>query len=85
MLGDAKLASDFADEMLGKIGGFRDENVDKIYFFSERGIYVIGFSYPVVPKNQARIRVQISGAHTPEDIDRTVDAFIEVGKKLQVI
>jgi len=67
MLGDAKLASDFADDMLAK------------------GIYVIGFSYPVVPKDKARIRVQISAAHTQEDIDRTVAAFIEVGKSRNVI
>ena len=50
-----------------------------------KGIYVIGFSYPVVPKDQARIRVQISAAHTEEDIDRTVAAFIEVGKSRNVI
>ncbi len=49
------------------------------------GIYVIGFSYPVVPKGQARIRVQLSAAHTTDQIDRTVDAFIKVGKKHGVI
>jgi len=49
------------------------------------GIYVIGFSFPVVPKGQARIRVQLSASHTPEQIDRTVDAFIKVGKKHGVI
>ncbi|MFE0763224.1 glycine C-acetyltransferase [Streptomyces smyrnaeus] len=42
----------------------------------ERGIYVIGFSYPVVPKGQARIRVQLSAAHSTEDVDRAVDAFV---------
>ncbi|XP_055533169.1 2-amino-3-ketobutyrate coenzyme A ligase, mitochondrial isoform X1 [Wyeomyia smithii] len=67
MLGDARLASVFADEML------------------KRGIYVIGFSYPVVPKGKARIRVQLSAAHTDEEIDRAVSAFIEVGKQLSVI
>lgn len=67
MLGDARLAADFADGML------------------EQGVYVIGFSYPVVPKGKARIRVQISAAHSTEDIDRTVDAFIEVGRKFGVI
>ena len=46
---------------------------------------MIGFSYPVVPKGKARIRVQISAAHTTEDIDRTVNAFIEVGKLRNVI
>ena len=40
----------------------------------ERGIYVIGFSYPVVPKGQARIRVQLSAAHSSDDVDRCVDA-----------
>ncbi|MDW8251812.1 MAG: glycine C-acetyltransferase [Myxococcales bacterium] len=49
------------------------------------GIYVIGFSYPVVPKGQARIRVQISAAHTPEHIDQAVAAFTKVGKELGVI
>ena len=53
--------------------------------FSERGIFVIGFSYPVVAKGKARIRVQISAAHTTEDIDRTVEAFIEVGRARNVI
>ncbi|XP_014212199.1 2-amino-3-ketobutyrate coenzyme A ligase, mitochondrial [Copidosoma floridanum] len=51
----------------------------------EKGIYVIGFSYPVVPKDKARIRVQISAAHTTEEIDRAVDAFVEIGKGLGVI
>jgi len=51
----------------------------------KRGIFVIGFSYPVVPKGKARIRVQISAAHTTEDIDRTVEAFIEVGRARNVI
>jgi len=46
---------------------------------------VIGFSYPVVPKGKARIRVQISAAHTIQDIDRTVDAFIKIGKRRNVI
>ena len=55
------------------------------FFFTAKGIYVIGFSYPVVPKDKARIRVQISAAHTEEDIDRTVAAFIEVGKSRNVI
>uniref|UniRef100_A0A8D0L7R3 2-amino-3-ketobutyrate coenzyme A ligase, mitochondrial n=1 Tax=Sphenodon punctatus TaxID=8508 RepID=A0A8D0L7R3_SPHPU len=63
MLGDARLASVIADDML------------------ERGIYVIGFSFPVVPKGKARIRVQISAVHSEEDIDRCVEAFTEVGRK----
>ena len=48
-------------------------------------IYVIGFSYPVVPKGKARIRCQLSGAHTKEQIEKTVNAFAEVGKKFGVI
>jgi glycine C-acetyltransferase len=51
----------------------------------DEGIYVIGFFYPVVPKDQARIRVQLSAAHTIDQVDRAVDAFIKVGKKLKVI
>lgn len=64
MLGDAKLAGQFAEEMLS------------------RGIYVVGFSFPVVPKGAARIRTQISAAHSTEDIDKAVAAFIEVKNKL---
>lgn len=48
-------------------------------------IYVIGFFYPVVPKGQARIRVQISAAHTREHLDRAIDAFVKVGRKLEVL
>jgi glycine C-acetyltransferase len=51
----------------------------------QRGIYVIGFSYPVVPQGQARIRLQVSAAHTPEQIDRAVQAFTEVGRELGLI
>ena len=51
----------------------------------ERGIYVIGFSFPVVPKGQARIRTQMSAAHSSADIDRAVEAFGEIGKELGVI
>ncbi|MGN6143263.1 MAG: aminotransferase class I/II-fold pyridoxal phosphate-dependent enzyme, partial [Mesorhizobium sp.] len=51
----------------------------------ERGIYVIGFSFPVVPKRQARIRTQMSAANSSADIDRAVDAFGEVGKELGII
>ncbi len=51
----------------------------------EKGIYVIGFSYPVVPKGQARIRTQMSAAHTLEHVDKAVDAFIEVGRELGVV
>ena len=51
----------------------------------ERGIYVIGFSYPVVPQGQARIRIQVSAAHTPEQLERAAQAFREAGKELGVI
>jgi len=67
MLGDARLASEFADEMLS------------------RGIYVIGFSFPVVPKEKARIRVQLSAAHTPAQVQTCIDAFIQVGRSKGVI
>lgn len=67
MIGQAKLASQFAEEMLNN------------------GIYVVGFSYPVVPQGKARIRVQISAAHSESDIDTCVDAFVKVGRKLRII
>ncbi|MBX3699492.1 MAG: glycine C-acetyltransferase [Dokdonella sp.] len=67
MLGDAKLAQRFADELLAE------------------GIYVIGFFYPVVPQGQARIRTQMSAAHSREQIDHAVAAFIKVGRKLGVL
>ncbi len=51
----------------------------------EEGIYVIGFSYPVVPKGQARVRVQISAAHEIEDLSRAVDAFVAAGKRVGVL
>ena len=67
MLGEAKLASDMADDLL------------------KEGIYVIGFSYPVVPKGQARIRVQLSALHTFDMLDKAIEAFSKVGKKYGVI
>jgi glycine C-acetyltransferase len=67
MLGEARLAVEFADRLL------------------DEGIYVIGFSYPVVPNGQARIRVQLSAAHCNEEIDRAIAAFTSVGKSLGVI
>jgi glycine C-acetyltransferase len=51
----------------------------------KKGIYVIGFSYPVVPQGQARIRIQVSAAHTTEQIDRAIAAFAEAGRELGVI
>ena len=50
-----------------------------------RGVYVVGFSYPVVPQGAARIRVQISGAHSTDDIDKCVAAFAEVGREMGVV
>ncbi|ATG15684.1 2-amino-3-ketobutyrate coenzyme A ligase [Providencia alcalifaciens] len=67
MLGDAKVAQEFASELL------------------KEGIYVTGFFYPVVPQGQARIRTQMSAAHSEEDILHAVDAFTRIGKKLQLI
>jgi len=51
----------------------------------EEGIYVIGFFFPVVPKEKARIRVQLSAAHTKDHLDKAIEAFIKVGKELKVI
>lgn len=58
------------------------EMADKLL---EKGIYVIGFFYPVVPKDKARIRVQLSAAHTKEHLDKAIAAFTEVGKELTII
>jgi glycine C-acetyltransferase len=51
----------------------------------EEGIYVIGFSYPVVPQGEARIRVQLSAAHTPADVDQAIAAFTKVGRSMKMI
>ncbi len=51
----------------------------------EEGVFVTGFYYPVVPKGQARIRVQVSAGHTTEQLDRCVEAFVKVGKALKVL
>ena len=67
MLGDAKVATEFAQRLL------------------EHGVYVIGFSFPVVPHGKARIRTQMSAAHTTEQLDRAIAAFITVGKELGVV
>jgi glycine C-acetyltransferase len=66
MLGDAALATRFADAML------------------QKGVYVIGFSYPVVPQGKARIRTQISAAHTRDDLALAIEKFAEVKKELGV-
>ncbi len=67
LLGEARLAVDFARDLL------------------DEGIYVVGFSYPVVPQGQARIRVQLSAAHTPEQVERAVAAFTAVGRRRGVL
>jgi len=67
MLGDAALASKFAEKLL------------------ERGVYVIGFSYPVVPMGKARIRTQMTAGHSLEQLDRAIEGFIAVGRELGVI
>ncbi|AEW86629.1 glycine C-acetyltransferase [Flavobacterium columnare NBRC 100251 = ATCC 23463] len=51
----------------------------------EEGIYVIGFFYPVVPKDKARIRVQLSAGHTKEHLDKAIEAFVKIGKELKII
>ncbi len=50
-----------------------------------KGVYVTGFFFPVVPKDQARIRTQMSAVHSEDDIDRVVEAFAQVGRELGVI
>jgi len=67
LLGEAKLAVDFAKDLL------------------DEGIYVVGFSFPVVPKGAARIRVQLSAAHEPAMVDRAVEAFVKVGRRRGVL
>ncbi|UJF22338.1 glycine C-acetyltransferase [Shewanella sp. OMA3-2] len=67
MIGDAKLASDFANQLLAE------------------HIYVVGFSFPVVPKGQARIRTQMSAAHTREQLDHAISAFTRIGKDMGII
>lgn len=67
MLGDAKVAQEFAARML------------------EYGVYVIGFSYPVVPQGKARIRTQMCANHSRDDLDQALDAFAKVGRELKVI
>ena len=67
MLGDAKVAADFAEALL------------------HRGVYAVGFSYPVVPEGKARVRLQLSGAHTNEQIECAIAALIGVGKEMALI
>ncbi|VAV82665.1 2-amino-3-ketobutyrate coenzyme A ligase, partial [hydrothermal vent metagenome] len=51
----------------------------------EEGIYVIGFFFPVVPKEKARIRVQLSASHKKQHLDKGINAFIKVGQKLNIV
>ncbi|GMI17352.1 hypothetical protein TrLO_g12489 [Triparma laevis f. longispina] len=74
-------ASPIAPVMLGD-ARLASEMSDKLL---AKGIFVIGFSYPVVPHGAARIRVQLSASHSLEEVQRTVDGFIEVGKELGVV
>ena len=66
MLGDAKLATEFAQRLLA------------------HGVYVIGFSFPVVPHGKARIRTQMSAAHTTAHLDQAIEAFKLVGQELGI-
>ena len=67
MLGDARLATEMSNRLLGE------------------GVYVIGFSFPVVPKGEARIRAQMSAAHTLEHIDKAIGSFVKIGRELGVV
>ncbi|HUU37048.1 MAG TPA: glycine C-acetyltransferase [Candidatus Desulfaltia sp.] len=71
--------------MLGKFENDAKLSQDMARDLLTEGIYVIGFYYPVVPKGQARIRVQLSAAHSQEHLDRAIEAFTKVGKKYGVI
>ncbi len=51
----------------------------------ELGVYVVGFFYPVVPQGQARVRVQVSAAHTVDQLDRAVAAFAQAGRELGIV
>jgi glycine C-acetyltransferase len=67
MLGDARVAVEMADRLLGE------------------GVFVIAFSFPVVPPDRARIRTQMSAAHSDDDIAMAVDAFTRVGREMGVV
>ena len=66
-------------------GSADDPGVQRLGELLDKGIYVVGFSYPVVPQGAARIRVQISAAHEPADLEQAVAAFVEVGRAHHVI
>ena len=78
MLYDAPLSQEFAARLL-------DEGIYMANMLLDEGIYVIGFFFPVVPRNEARIRVQVSAAHTKDHLDQAVAAFTRVGKELGVL
>ncbi|MFQ5722740.1 MAG: aminotransferase class I/II-fold pyridoxal phosphate-dependent enzyme, partial [Candidatus Aminicenantales bacterium] len=71
--------------MLGKFENDAKLSQDMARDLLEEGIYVIGFYYPVVPKGQARIRVQLSAAHEKHHLDRAIEAFTKVGRRYKVI
>ena len=71
--------------MLGKFPNDSKLSQDMAKDLLDLGIYVIGFYYPVVPKGQSRIRVQLSAAHNKEHLDKAIDAFTKVGKKYGVV
>lgn len=71
--------------MLGKFENDAKLSQDMARDLLDEGIYVIGFYYPVVPRGQARIRVQLSAAHDKEHLDRAIEAFTKIGKKYNVI
>jgi len=64
-----------------------DAKLSQVYanHLLDEGIYVTGFYYPVVPKGQARIRVQISAGHCREQLDRCIEAFVKIGRELGVL
>ena len=65
--------------------GDERRTADMAAVINARGIFAVGFSYPVVPRGEARIRVQLSAAHTREQLDRAIQTFTEVGRDLGVI
>ncbi|MEA1912515.1 MAG: glycine C-acetyltransferase [candidate division WOR-3 bacterium] len=71
--------------MLGEFENDAKLSQDMSRDLLNKGIYVIGFYYPVVPKGKARIRVQLSAAHSREQVDKALDAFIKVGRKYRII
>ena len=65
--------------------GAEERTVEMAKLVNDQGIFVVGFSFPVVPKGQARIRVQISAAHTREQLDRAIGTFEETARQVGVL